>query len=85
MEYPLLFTDGDGDKVPLWSIANESSIDAPRERGRGTALCHGPGESLITSGDGSGVRSPSAFSAGEERAEAGDKASMLVVDHADLR
>lgn len=74
--------------MPLEKVRTESSreaLEAPRDRGRGTALCHGPGESLITSGDGSGVRSPRALSAGEEKAEAGDRDPMLAVDHADLR
>jgi hypothetical protein len=87
-EYPFFLIDGDGDRVPLVKTAKESSreaLDMPRERGRWSALCHGPGESLITSGDGSGVMSPSAFKAGEDSAEAGDNEPRLAVDQADLR
>jgi hypothetical protein len=79
-EYPFFFSDGDGDRVPLLNKAKESSREAPdmpRERGRWSALCHGPGESLITSGDGSGVMSPSAFKAGEEIYEPGDSEPRL--------
>jgi hypothetical protein len=87
-EYPFFLSEGDGERVPLGNMANESSREAPempRERGRWSALCHGPGESPITSGDGSGVRSPSALSAGDPSAEAGDNDPRLAVDHADLR
>lgn len=87
-EKPFFLTDGEGDSMPLEKVRTESSRDAfeaPRERGRGTARCHGPGESFITSGDGSGVRSPSAFSAGDEKAEAGDSDPMLAVDQADRK
>jgi hypothetical protein len=56
--------------------------EAPRERGRWTARCHGPGESLITSGEGSGVRSPSAFRAGDESTEPGDSDPALSADQA---
>lgn len=66
----------------------EEALDAPRERGRRTApaRAHGPGESLITSGDGSGVMSPSALRAGEESAEPGDKEpAMLPADSVLLR
>lgn len=74
--------------MPLEKMEYESSREAaerPLERGRGAALCHGPGESLMTSGEGSGVMSPSAFSAGEDSTEAGDSEPRLFVDHADLR
>jgi hypothetical protein len=45
----------------------------------------GPGESLRTSGDGSGVRSLSALSAGDDKADPGDKDMMLAADIAFLR
>ena len=54
--------------------------------GRATARCHGPGESPITSGEGRGVRSPSALSAGEDMAEDGDNdPARLLLDRAVLR
>jgi hypothetical protein len=55
-------------------------------RGRGTALCHGPGESPITSGEGRGVRSLSAINDGEDMAEEGDSdPARLLLDRAVLR
>lgn len=56
----------------------------PREPGR--ARIHGPGESLTTNGDGSGVMSVNAFKAGEESADPGERELViLAVDNAVLR
>jgi hypothetical protein len=56
----------------------------PREPGR--ARTHGPGESLTTNGDGSGVMSVNAFKAGEESADPGERELViLAVDSAVLR
>ena len=51
-------------------MSSRELVEVPR--GRWIARCHGPGESPITSGEGSGVRSPSAFKAGEEMADEGE-------------
>jgi hypothetical protein len=87
-EYPFFLSEGEGERVPLVNMAKESSREAPdmpRERGRWSARCHGPGESPITSGDGSGVMSPRAASAGDEMADEGDSEPRLAVDQAVLR
>ena len=42
-----------------------------REAGRDVSLFHGPGESPVMRGEGSGVTSAIAFNIGEERAELG--------------
>jgi len=62
--------------------SSREAPDKPRERGRCSALAHGPGESPMTRGEGSGVMSPSALRAGEDSAEPGDKDPRLAVDHA---
>jgi len=86
--YPFFLSEGDGDRESLCCekrLSPREEPEAPRERGRGAALCHGPGESLITNGEGSGVMSPSAFSDGEESSEAGDSEPTLCEDQAFLR
>ena len=60
--------------------SSREAPDMPRDLGRGTARCHGPGESLITSGEGSGVISPRALSAGDDSTEPGDSDTRLAVD-----
>lgn len=65
-------------------MSSRELVEAPL--GRGIALCHGPGEPPITSGEGRGVRSPSAFSAGEEMAEEGDSdPARLLLDRVVLK
>lgn len=65
-------------------MSSRELVEVPR--GRWIARCHGPGESPITSGEGSGVRSPSAFSAGEEMADEGESdPARLLFDRAVLK